>query len=110
MLLDHKKTLQSTTQVPGFDAIGLPVDRFHSAFYSKFIPIPGFSALAVFLNLTYSPNHSDIISWLPKRAKLVSHLIVSVMMAALWSLLNLMLSVFLPFLNVMMNSLLGWLA
>ena len=35
---------------------------------------------------------------------------VSVMMAALWSLLNLMLSVFLPFLNVMMNSLFGWLA
>ena len=32
------------------------------------------------------------------------------MMAALWSLLNLMLSVFLPFLNVMMNSLFGWLA
>ena len=36
-----------------------------------------------------------------------NHLIVSVMMAARWSLLNLMLSVFFPFLNVMMNSLLG---
>ena len=41
---------------------------------------------------------------------MINHLMVSVMMAALWSLLNLMLSVFLPFLNVMMNSLLGWLA
>ena len=36
-----------------------------------------------------------------------SHFIASVMMAALWSELNLILSVFFPFLNVMMNSLLG---
>ena len=36
-----------------------------------------------------------------------NHLIVSVMMAALWSLLNRMLSVFFPFLKVMMNSLFG---
>ena len=36
-----------------------------------------------------------------------NHLMVSVMMAALWSLLNRMLSVFFPFLKVMMNSLFG---
>ena len=36
-----------------------------------------------------------------------SHFIASVMIAALWSELNLILSVFFPFLNVMMNSLLG---
>ena len=41
---------------------------------------------------------------------MVDHLMVSVMIAARWSLLNRMLSVFFPFLNVMMNSLLGWLA
>ena len=32
----------------------------------------------------------------------------SVIMQDLWSELNLILSVFLPFLNVMMNSLFGW--
>ena len=38
---------------------------------------------------------------------MINHLMVSVMMAALWSLLNLILSVFFPFLNVMINSLFG---